>query len=193
MKVIIAQGNPGQPYAQTRHNIGWILLDSIASRQSLIFLAKPKFFAEIAETSLFGEKVLLVKPTTFYNETGRTARALMDFYKFSSKDLLVLHDDLALPFGTIRIRQEGSDAGNKGVRSINAHIGPEYTRIRIGIANDHALTKASSDFVLSKLLPAEHQLLKSHMTPSVCHAIDMFVRDGHLEPTSYTHASSPEL
>ena len=113
MKVIFAQGNPGRQYAATRHNVGFIILDALADGAH--FAPKPKFFAEMAETQIAGEKTLLIKPQTFYNETGRSARAILDFYKLDPSDLLVIHDDLALAFGSLRIRDKGSDAGNNGI------------------------------------------------------------------------------
>ena len=134
MKVILAQGNPGAEYARTRHNAGFIVLNAIADVSGASWKSANKFNADTAEITLEGEKVLLVKPSTFYNETGRTARAIADFYKLTpAKDMLVLHDEIALPFGAIRVRQRGSDAGNNGIKSLNAHLGPEYWRIRIGV------------------------------------------------------------
>ncbi|MEP6710637.1 MAG: aminoacyl-tRNA hydrolase, partial [Candidatus Saccharibacteria bacterium] len=134
MKLIFAQGNPGDQYNTTRHNVGFAILDALAKKFEASFTSKPKFFADIAELNIEGEKILLVKPATFYNETGKSARALVDFYKLApATDVLVVHDDLALPFGTLRTREKGSDAGNNGIKSLNAHLGPDYARLRIGI------------------------------------------------------------
>lgn len=149
MKVIFAQGNPGNQYASSRHNTGFILADYLASEWKLDFIKKPRFYADIAETTIDGEKVLLVKPTTFYNETGQSARAIVDFYKLDpATDFLVIHDDLALPFGTIRTRQKGSDAGNNGIKSLNAHLGNDYARIRVGIYTDDSARIPAVNFVL---------------------------------------------
>src|SRR5438445_447838 len=137
MKLIFAQGNPGSQYATTRHNVGFLILDQLAAKAGKEFIKKPKFHADVAELTIAGEKVLLVKPTTFYNETGQSARSLVDFYKLDTmSDVLVVHDDLALPLGTIRTREKGSDAGNNGIKSLNAHLGHDYHRIRIGIYNE---------------------------------------------------------
>src|SRR6266568_2679917 len=130
MKLILAQGNPGAEYAKTRHNVGFMALDVYAEKHDLEFQDKSKFHAQIAEMMPEDEKILFVKPTTFYNETGQAARALADFYKIAPTDILVIHDDLALPFGTLRTREKGSDAGNNGIKSLNAHLGEKYTRIR---------------------------------------------------------------
>lgn len=157
MKIILAQGNPGTQYEKTRHNIGFIMLDTFAQQAGATFSDKTKFHASIAETALGGEKILLVKPTTFYNETGIAARALCDFYKLDpTEDLLVIHDDLALPFGTIRTREKGRDAGNNGIKSLNTHIGESYKRIRIGIYNDLRDRMDDVDFVLGVFSRTEH-------------------------------------
>lgn len=187
MKLIVAQGNPGAQYTTTRHNAGWIALDAVAHNHGASFASKPKFFADIAEVTANDEKMLLVKPTTFYNETGRAVRALLDFYKLSSKDVLVLHDDVALPFGVVRIRQEGSDGGNKGIQSISAHIGERYTRLRIGVANANTANIPTADFVLSKFLATEQQALQEHILPTILTCVHTFIRDGQLKPTSHNH------
>jgi len=160
MKIIFAQGNPGSEFASTRHNVGFELIDRLANTQSATFTPKPKFYALVAETSLRGEKILLVKPTTFYNETGRSARALVDFYKLNPEtDVLVIHDDLALPFGVIRTRPSGSDAGNNGIKSLNAHLGEHYGRIRVGIYNELRDRIPDADFVLAKFTRDEAEQL----------------------------------
>ena len=157
MKIIFAQGNPGTQYERTRHNIGFIMLETLASQLKIDFVDKTKFHAAIAETTLKGEKILLVKPTTFYNDTGIAARSLCNFYKLNAaSDLLVIHDDLALPFGTIRTREKGRDAGNNGIKSLNAHIGENYKRIRIGIYNEHRDKMNDVNFVLGVFSQSEY-------------------------------------
>jgi len=160
MKVIFAQGNPGADYTYTRHNIGFLLIDLFAKSHNVEFIKKAKFHADIAEISVGGEKVLLVKPTTFYNETGQSARLIVDFYKLNpADDFLVVHVDLTLPFGTIRTRRDGRDAGNNGIKSLNAHLGQEYARIRVGIFNDKRELMHDADFVLGSLsLPEKNAL-----------------------------------
>lgn len=158
MKIILTQGNPGPDYMATRHNIGFRLANALAESQGASFQAKSKFKAEIAEFSSSGEKILIVKPTTFYNQTGFTARALCDFYKVDpSQDLLVICDDLSLPFGTVRTRQQGSDAGNNGLKSIISTIGDKFPRIKIGIANPLLEKMDSADFVLNRFSLAESE------------------------------------
>ena len=185
MKLIFAQGNPGSQYARTRHNVGFIALDTLASQEGASWKPDSKFKAEVAEVRLEGEKVLLVKPQSFYNETGLVARAIVDFYKLNpAEDVLVIHDELALPFGTIRVRDKGSDAGNNGIKSLNAHLGPEYWRIRIGIWNDRRDLMDDADFVLSAFSTQESEQLQALNTSTTETLIRAFI-NGELEPVSH--------
>ena len=111
MKVILALGNPGEKYTNTRHNAGFLAIDKFASENNAVFCNKPKFSADIAELNISGEKILLVKPTTFYNEVGISARAILDFYKLTLDDLLIIHDDTALDFGKNSNSQRRSRRG----------------------------------------------------------------------------------
>lgn len=176
MKIIFAQGNPGSQYAATRHNIGWSILDAVAAAHAVDFKRNDKFFADVAMVTQKGEKVLLVKPLTFYNETGRSARALVDFYKLDpAEDFLVIHDDLSLPFGTIRVRENGSSAGNNGIKSLSSHLGENYGRIRIGVWNDTLSHIPHVDMVLGRLTKDESNLLKDKVIPHINTLIDQFV------------------
>jgi PTH1 family peptidyl-tRNA hydrolase len=182
MKLVFAQGNPGKQYAATRHNIGFFIIDQYAQAHEGEFSLKNKFHAEIAEISVGSEKVILAKPTTFYNETGRSARALVDFYKLNpAEDILVIHDDLALPFGTIRTREKGSSAGNNGIKSLNAALGEHYKRLRIGIYNDLRDRIPDADFVLAAFTKNEKDALSDVYTVGR-DAVDSFV-DGSFEVT----------
>lgn len=186
MKIILAQGNPGAPYKNTRHNIGFEALDYYALKHDLSWVEKPKFKAYIAETTIDNEKVLLVKPTTFYNLTGETARALIDFYKLNpATDLMVVHDDLALEFGKIRIRKQGSDAGNNGIKSLNTHVGINYTRLRIGTANEILSLNPDADFVLNKFSAPEQAIVNEKILPLSSRIIDEFCTHT-LSVTSYS-------
>jgi PTH1 family peptidyl-tRNA hydrolase len=185
MKIVFAQGNPGAQYANTRHNVGFLIVDALAAQHRAEFVKKPKFHADIAELSIAGEKVLLVKPTTFYNETGQAARALVDFYKLNANtDFIVIHDDLALPLGTLRIRESGRDAGNNGIKSLNAHIGTNYARIRVGIYNELRDRIHDADFVLSNFTKSESDTLKETIVPKILELINVFCA-GTIEATSH--------
>lgn len=182
MKIILGQGNPGADYAGSRHNIGFAMLDAYAQKHGLSFQPKTKFKADIAEFQAVGEKVLLVKPTTFYNETGQSARALLDFYKVASEHLLIVHDELALPFGVIRTRLGGSDAGNNGVKSINRQIGSNTSRIRIGIWNEKRDATDDASFVLSRFSPEEVGRL-AEIATTTSRLIDQFIANAFAATT----------
>jgi PTH1 family peptidyl-tRNA hydrolase len=185
MKLIFAQGNPEPQYAKIRHDVGFMVLNSIADEHGAKWTEKPKFHSFITEVNIDDEKVLLIKPTTFYNETGPALRKIVDFYKIDSEnDLLVIHDDLALPFGTIRIRKQGSDAGNNGIKSINAHINESYSRIKIGIYNGFRDQMDDADFVLAKFSTDESNQLEKTIIPHTVKLVVQFCNNS-LEHTSY--------
>jgi PTH1 family peptidyl-tRNA hydrolase len=176
MKLIFAQGNPEARYNHTRHNIGFAVIDDFAKAHGAEWTDKPKFHALIAETTIDGEKVLLAKPTTYYNETGLSARSLVDFYKIESHNVLVIHDDLALPFGTVRVRSKGSDAGNNGIKSLNAHIGEGFRRIRVGTWNELRNQIDDVDFVLGKLT-ADEQSKYDELSVEINRLIELFIQN----------------
>jgi PTH1 family peptidyl-tRNA hydrolase len=159
MKLIVALGNPGAEYKNTRHNVGWMLVDQFASEHSLRFATKSKFHGAIAELNRAGEKTLFLKPATFYNLAGESARAVSDFYKIATDDILIVHDDLALPLGTLRTRIGGSDAGNNGIKSITQHLGEGTARLRVGTWTEHRETTDDADFVLSALNSDERKAI----------------------------------
>jgi len=183
MKVILALGNPGEKYVHTRHNAGFLVIDHLAAGQSAHFSNKPKFFADIAELNMSGEKILLVKPTTYYNEVGISARAILDFYKSTLDDLLIIHDDTALDFGKIRVRKGGRDAGSNGLKSLHAHIGSDFWHIRIGTDNLLRRQIGDVDFVLSKFNADEQKILRDWTIPESIKLIGTFL-DDTIEPLS---------
>ena len=184
MKLIFALGNPGKEYENTRHNVGFMALDFLKSDQNWPeFQAKAKFKAEVSEIVFNGEKIILAKPATFYNLAGESARALVDFYQIEPTDILVVQDELALEFGRVRVRSSGSDAGNKGIKSLSQHLGPNFWRLRIGTNSDRPSQIETSDFVLSKFSEQEKKTLEGQIFPKVYEIIDNFL-DNSLEPTS---------
>lgn len=179
MKLIFGLGNPGSNYDGTRHNVGFMALDELAAREGVEFTEKPKFKAFIAECNLAGEKVLLAKPSTFYNLAGESYRSLLDFYKLTPEDTLVIHDELALPFGTVRTRVGGSDAGNNGIKSVNLHGGTASNRIRVGVANEQRAIIGDTDFVLGRFSVEEREVLTEKVLPKTLEAIDEFANGNH--------------
>ena len=133
MKVIAGLGNPGREYAQTKHNVGFLMVDALAAHLGVTEW-REKYDAFIARARIGSEAILLVKPQTYMNESGRAIAPLMNFYKLEADDLIVAHDDMDIPVGSIRIRKKGSSGGHNGIKSILAHLGDEhFARIRIGI------------------------------------------------------------
>jgi peptidyl-tRNA hydrolase len=168
MKIIAGLGNPGQEYSQTRHNVGFMLLDALAERLSLQ-VWQDKFTAKIAEGHIGGEKVLLVKPATYMNNSGEAIGSLLRWYKLGTEDLIVAHDDMDIAVGTMRLRRKGSSGGHNGIKSILAHVPDEnFARVRIGVGRplpgwtvvNHVLAKFSAedqklvDETIKALLPA---------------------------------------
>lgn len=186
MKLIFAQGNPGPEYSSSRHNIGFLVLDNFKNEHNLPeFKLKTKFQAEITEFEQGGEKIILAKPQTFYNQTGLSARAIADFYQINPENILVVHDELVLDFGKIRIRQGGSDAGNNGIKSLNSHLGPRFWHLKIGIKNSQKELIDDADFVLGKLTKKEKGTLEKTISPEINQIIHDFIA-GQIEPTSKT-------
>lgn len=168
MKIIVGLGNPGNEYAKTRHNVGFMLIDSLAEHLN-ITLWKDKFNAQIAEGRIGAEKILLVKPQTYMNNSGEAVGPLMRWYKLEPEDIIVAHDDMDIPAGTIRIRKKGSSGGHNGIKSLISHIGSEnFARVRLGIGRPlpgwsvvkHVLApfpaedKAEVDKAIDYLIPA---------------------------------------
>lgn len=183
MKIILALGNPGEKYVHTRHNAGFLVVNQLAAEQGVQFSNKPKFSADIAELNMSGEKMLLVKPTTYYNEVGIAARAILDFYKLTLDDLLIIHDDTALDFGKIRVRKGGRDAGSNGLKSLHTHIGADFWHIRIGTDNLLRRQIGDVDFVLSKFNADEQKILRDWTIPESIKLISTFL-DDTIEPLS---------
>ncbi|MEP2715486.1 aminoacyl-tRNA hydrolase [Pseudophaeobacter sp.] len=134
MKLFVGLGNPGAKYAHNRHNIGFMALDEIA-RDHGFSPWKAKFQAQLCEGTLDGVKVLLLKPQTFMNLSGQAVGEAMRFYKLTSEDVTVLHDELDLAPGKCRVKQGGGHAGHNGLRSLHSHIGADYGRVRLGVGH----------------------------------------------------------
>ncbi|MCL2174090.1 aminoacyl-tRNA hydrolase [Candidatus Saccharibacteria bacterium] len=176
MKLIVFLGNPGLQYRQTRHNIGFMVGDFYAKQRRVKFKKSPKFGAAIAEITDSNEKIWLVKPQKFYNLTGEVVANLTKFYKIPTSDILVVCDDLNLPLGKIRLRQQGSDGGNNGLRSIIAHLGSDFARLRIGTAGARTVVVSDSDYVLGRFSRDERAALPAILEPAAT-MIDQFVNE----------------
>lgn len=160
IKLIVGLGNIGKEYDGTRHNIGFATVDKLREDYDLpAWKEQKKFKAIVTEGYVGGKKIILAKPTTYMNASGEAARALKDFYKLTNKDITVIHDELDLPFGTVKLKEGGGSAGNNGLKSLITHIGEDFTRIRIGIKNDLLEKIDAADFVLAKFSKDEQKKL----------------------------------
>ena len=134
MLLVVGLGNSGPQYAQNRHNFGFMAADAIARRHSFS-APRSKFHGELAEGTIDGKKILILKPQTYMNESGRAVAAAMQFYKLAPEDVVVLHDELDVAPGKLKVKRGGGLAGHNGLRDIKAHIGPEFRRVRLGIGH----------------------------------------------------------
>ncbi|WP_208560557.1 aminoacyl-tRNA hydrolase [Marinilactibacillus kalidii] len=156
MKLVIGLGNPGAKYRDTKHNIGFIALDELAYQLGLAF-NKSKFESVYAEGRVGSEKILLIKPQTFMNDSGRSVRPWMDYYDLTEEDIVVIYDDMDLPAGKIRLRTKGSAGGHNGIKSLIQHVGTkEFNRIRIGVGRPYPSQSVISH-VLSGFEKEVHQ------------------------------------
>ena len=149
--LIVGLGNPGKEYEQTRHNIGFMCLDDFVVKNDFPqWIEKKDLKCRITDHNLGGTRVIAIKPTTYMNLSGEAVQAVASFYKVPASKILAIHDELDIPFGQIRMRWGGSDAGHNGIKSIIQHLGEEFGRIRVGIGPKQPEQIDSADFVLSK-------------------------------------------
>ena len=183
MKLIVGLGNPGKHYVNNRHNVGFKCIDLLA-REHGISLTQRGARSQLGMGEVAGEKVILAKPKTFMNLSGGAVKALVHRYKLSPEDILVIHDDLDLPLGKIRIRESGSSGGHKGLKSIIDRLGTkDFTRIRVGIAPlqddaDTSLQRVDAvEHVLSDFTDAE-KIVMREAYPGVAAAIECILAEG---------------
>ena len=149
MKLVVGLGNPDKQYENTYHNIGFMAIDVLADKYDVAF-QKNDCKAKVAEARVGGEKVILAKPQTYMNLSGESILAFKSKYKIDTKDIYVFCDDIDLPFGKVRYRENGSAGTHNGLRNIVQHIGQDFKRVKIGIGRDEKFANLA-DFVLSKI------------------------------------------
>ena len=168
--VVVGLGNPGDEYARSRHNSGFMTIDRIAKKNG-VALTRRKFKGLIAEVTIAGKPALLVKPQTFYNVSGACVAALLGYFKIPPQRLIVVHDELDIEAGRLLIKQGGGDAGNRGVRSIAEALGAtEFVRVRIGIGrpadpqpNKEDDKEGNKDYLLRPMTSTERAALESNL------------------------------
>jgi PTH1 family peptidyl-tRNA hydrolase len=167
MLLLVGLGNPGEDYARNRHNIGFMAVDEIVRRHSFQPF-RAKFKGAVAEGRIGTSKVLALKPATYMNESGRSVVAAANFYKINLADVLVIHDELDLAVGRLRLKSGGGHAGHNGLRSIHAHMGEGYRRLRLGIGHPGDKAKVSS-YVLKDFTKADQQWLEPLISSAADH------------------------
>lgn len=155
VKIIAGLGNPDEKYSGTRHNIGFMVLDGLAEKLGAVF--QPKFDGLLAITDAFGHKLYLLKPLTYMNLSGVSVGGLASFYKIPPEDVFVVHDEMNIPFGELKIRHDGSAGGHNGLSSIISHIGSGFPRLKMGIGR--GLPGNDVSHVLGKFNPEEKKSL----------------------------------
>ena len=150
--LLVGLGNPGKEYDLTRHNVGFVCIDEFVKKtEEMESWQDKKSLKSIISTGLVGEaRVIAIKATTFMNLSGEAVQTVANFYKIHSADIVVIHDELDIDFGQIRIRKGGSSAGHNGIKSVSQYIGEDYCRIRIGVGPKQPTKMSSEDFVLQK-------------------------------------------
>jgi PTH1 family peptidyl-tRNA hydrolase len=158
LRIIVGLGNPGPEHQVTRHNVGFWFVDLLARRHGGEFRDYRKYSGETARVAIDGQELILLKPTTYMNRSGLSVRQISDFYKITPDDILVAHDELDLPVGSVRLKKGGGHGGHNGLRDTIAHIGENFWRLRLGIG--HPGNKAEViDYVLTRAPRVEEDLI----------------------------------
>ena len=182
LRLVVGLGNPGQRYAGTRHNVGFMALELLASKESVRFKATAKLQGELAEVGFGSSRMRLLMPQTYMNESGRSIRAAMDWFDLSADQVLVLVDDMDLPLGRLRLRAKGSAGGHNGLKSTIQHLGTQdFARLRIGIGAPGRSPEERRARTVSHVLGSFHQSeqpLLNDVLNEVLHGLDLIQRQG---------------
>ncbi|MEZ4665394.1 MAG: aminoacyl-tRNA hydrolase [Thermomicrobiales bacterium] len=188
MKAIVGLGNPGNQYAGTRHNIGFMVVDKLASEFGA-GTPKARFKSLVTEVTIGSEKVVLLKPQTYMNLSGDAVRLMGSWYKLYADEILIVLDELDLPFGTLRLRERGSAGGHNGLSSVIQQLGTnEFPRLRVGIGRGRSSATAQ---VLSKFSSDEQQELP-FVVADAAEAATLWVREGAVTAMNKINASAPK-
>ena len=189
MRLLVGLGNPGAAYSRNRHNVGFMAADEIVRRHGFSGW-KAKFQGEIAEGTVDGEKVLVLKPGTFMNLSGQSVGAVLTFYKIPPEDLFVFYDELDLAPGKMRIKKAGGSGGHNGIKSLDAHIGPEYWRIRLGIGHPGHKDRVTGH-VLGDFAKADQPMLDA-LLDGVARHLSLLLAGNHNDYMSKIALSLPK-
>ena len=186
MFLIVGLGNPGQEYKNTRHNIGFMVLDKLASACAFDFEDNRPFKAHVAKTNLHGQSVLFLKPQTYMNLSGQAVSAAANFYKIPPQNVLVICDDLSLELGTLRLRAKGSSGGQKGLDNIITLLGSqEVLRLRLGIGPKPDFIDAKN-YVLAKFPKGQEELLEAALVKAQ-ETVEKFLKEGFIPAQQFAN------
>jgi peptidyl-tRNA hydrolase, PTH1 family len=181
LSLVAGLGNPGRDYGQTRHNLGWVVLDALAAKHSLAWKRAANFEADVARWDVApGRTRWLMTPLTFMTDSGRSVGALLRYHKLEPAALAVVYDDLTIDLGLIKVSTNGSAGGHNGVASLLAHLGDGFVRYRIGIGPKQPAQMDMADFVLGKFTP-EQQLIVNQKLDSYVQGLELLLSRG-IEP-----------
>lgn len=186
MWFVTGLGNPGARYQETRHNAGFLVVDRLAERWG-IDCSRQQLGALVGTGSTNSTRVALIKPQTFMNRSGHPTRSVVGYFKGDAHHVLVIHDDLELPFGTLRVKQGGGHGGHNGLRDLNQHLGADYVRLRFGISRPPAGWD-SADYVLGKWTPNERDELPA-LVDKAADLVERAVQEGPAAVTSRNRRS----
>lgn len=159
IQLIVGLGNPGERYAHTRHNIGFWFVDEILTKYAARLKHEKKFQGELAKVDIAGHVIWLLKPQTFMNLSGDSVAAVCRFYRIEPTQCLVVHDDLAIPLGEVRVKRDGGHAGHNGIRHIIEHMGNEFMRVRMGISHPGEKDRVTFHVLNAPSLEEQQQLM----------------------------------
>lgn len=177
LNIIAGLGNPGREYENTRHNIGFMLVDALAAEAGAAWKNESRFNAILCRVRISGKECLLVKPQTYMNLSGQSIGSIARFYGIPGTNIVVAHDEYQIPVGEMKISVGGGDGGHKGIASTIAHVGNDFVRYRLGIGNERPLENGLKGFVLNQFEAAETDVLKNKM-PEFSSGIRLIVDRG---------------
>jgi PTH1 family peptidyl-tRNA hydrolase len=175
MRLIVGLGNPGPEYEWTPHNLGFRALDALAGRAG-IRVTRPEAQSYVGRGEFAGNEVVLAKPQTMMNRSGGAVRMLLEKYECAAPEMIVLYDEVALPWGMLRIRERGSAGGHNGLRSLIGAVGSEFLRVRMGVGPDHPVGDLA-DYVLGPMSKANREIA-SQMAAEAVEAVELILTDG---------------
>lgn len=187
IRLVAGLGNPGERYAATRHNVGFWFVEELAARAATTFSAQAKLHGALARVTLAGHELRLLKPDTYMNHSGRAVAATANYYRIPVEAVLVVHDELDLPAGTVRLKRGGGHGGHNGLRDIVAHLGADFWRLRVGIGRPPGSGADVTGHVLSRPGAADEKAIREALDAGAC-ALERMLEVGPQRAMNELHA-----